>query len=184
MTKCRQWNARIQLINAVAPFIINARLKPLMLRTPERDKHIRQCVRGRRPILPAQETIRHPHTNMAKARSYDARTAQRLSRRWHSHEQRGYRMGDGRRYRGNRGAENRRAAAFTRRSISWTARRASSDPIIDGLNTGETRMGTIFGRIYRPQTGKKASLSNRNDRRHCRCRANRRRSFHQRVFLV
>ena len=30
----------VQLINAVAPFIFNARLKPLMLRTPERDKHI------------------------------------------------------------------------------------------------------------------------------------------------
>ena len=30
----------VQLVNAVAPFIINARLKPLMLRTPEHDKHI------------------------------------------------------------------------------------------------------------------------------------------------
>ncbi|MEO8998450.1 MAG: SDR family NAD(P)-dependent oxidoreductase, partial [Rhodanobacter sp.] len=30
----------VQLVNAIAPFIINARLKPLMLRTPERDKHI------------------------------------------------------------------------------------------------------------------------------------------------
>src|SRR5690606_4798163 len=30
----------VQLINAVAPFILNARLKPLMLRTPNRDKHI------------------------------------------------------------------------------------------------------------------------------------------------
>lgn len=29
-----------QLVNAIAPFIINARLKPLMLRSPERDKHI------------------------------------------------------------------------------------------------------------------------------------------------
>src|SRR6185369_15629564 len=29
-----------QLVNAVAPFILNARLKPLMLRTPERDKHV------------------------------------------------------------------------------------------------------------------------------------------------
>ena len=27
-------------MNAVAPFVLNARLKPLMLRTPERDKHI------------------------------------------------------------------------------------------------------------------------------------------------
>src|SRR5690606_22215974 len=30
----------VQLVNAIAPFLINARLKPLMLRTPERDKHI------------------------------------------------------------------------------------------------------------------------------------------------
>ncbi|MGH7590901.1 MAG: oxidoreductase, partial [Gemmatimonadales bacterium] len=30
----------VQLVNAIAPFIINARLKPLMLRTGERDKHI------------------------------------------------------------------------------------------------------------------------------------------------
>jgi hypothetical protein len=30
----------VQLVNAVAPFMLNARLKPLMLRTPERDKHI------------------------------------------------------------------------------------------------------------------------------------------------
>ena len=30
----------VQLINAIAPYIFNARLKPLMLRTPERDKHI------------------------------------------------------------------------------------------------------------------------------------------------
>ena len=29
-----------QLVNAVAPFVLNARLKPLMLRTPERDKHV------------------------------------------------------------------------------------------------------------------------------------------------
>ncbi|MEI6565347.1 MAG: SDR family NAD(P)-dependent oxidoreductase, partial [Verrucomicrobiota bacterium] len=30
----------VQLVNAVAPFILNARLKPLMLRSPDRDKHI------------------------------------------------------------------------------------------------------------------------------------------------
>ena len=29
-----------QLVNAVAPFVLNARLKPLLLRTPERDKHV------------------------------------------------------------------------------------------------------------------------------------------------
>lgn len=30
----------VQLVNAIAPFLLNARLKPLMMRTPERDKHI------------------------------------------------------------------------------------------------------------------------------------------------
>jgi NAD(P)-dependent dehydrogenase (short-subunit alcohol dehydrogenase family) len=30
----------VQLVNAIAPFLLNARLKPLMLRAPERDKHI------------------------------------------------------------------------------------------------------------------------------------------------
>ncbi len=39
--KCRRLNcSKLQLVNAIAPFIVNARLKPLMLRTPERDKHI------------------------------------------------------------------------------------------------------------------------------------------------
>jgi NAD(P)-dependent dehydrogenase (short-subunit alcohol dehydrogenase family) len=30
----------VQLVNAIAPYILNARLKPLMLRVPARDKHI------------------------------------------------------------------------------------------------------------------------------------------------
>ncbi|MGN6552677.1 MAG: SDR family NAD(P)-dependent oxidoreductase, partial [Verrucomicrobiota bacterium] len=30
----------VQLVNAIAPFLLNARLKPLMLRSPERDKHV------------------------------------------------------------------------------------------------------------------------------------------------
>ena len=30
----------VQLVNAIAPYILNARLKPLMLRTTGRDKHI------------------------------------------------------------------------------------------------------------------------------------------------
>jgi NAD(P)-dependent dehydrogenase (short-subunit alcohol dehydrogenase family) len=30
----------VHLVNAIAPFVLNARLLPLMLRTPEPDKHI------------------------------------------------------------------------------------------------------------------------------------------------
>ena len=57
----------VQLINAVAPFIINARLKPLMLRTPERDKHIVNVSAMEGQFYRLQKTTRHPHTNMAKA---------------------------------------------------------------------------------------------------------------------
>ncbi len=57
----------VQLINAVAPFIINARLKPLMLRTPERDKHIVNVSAVEGQFYRNRKTTRHPHTNMAKA---------------------------------------------------------------------------------------------------------------------
>ncbi len=57
----------VQLVNAVAPFILNARLKPLMLRTPGRDKHIVNVSAVEGQFYRNFKTTRHPHTNMAKA---------------------------------------------------------------------------------------------------------------------
>jgi len=57
----------VQLINAIAPFILNARLKPLMLRTPGRDKHIVNVSAVEGQFYRKSKTTRHPHTNMAKA---------------------------------------------------------------------------------------------------------------------
>jgi NAD(P)-dependent dehydrogenase (short-subunit alcohol dehydrogenase family) len=57
----------VQLVNAIAPFIFNARLKPLMLRTPERDKHIVNVSAVEGQFYRNFKTTRHPHTNMAKA---------------------------------------------------------------------------------------------------------------------
>ena len=57
----------VQLVNAVAPFVLNARLKPLMLRTPERDKHIVNVSAMEGQFYRRFKTDRHPHTNMAKA---------------------------------------------------------------------------------------------------------------------
>jgi NAD(P)-dependent dehydrogenase (short-subunit alcohol dehydrogenase family) len=57
----------VQLVNAVAPFLINARLKPLMLSTPERDKHIVNVSAMEGQFYRNFKTTRHPHTNMAKA---------------------------------------------------------------------------------------------------------------------
>ncbi|MFA6546402.1 MAG: SDR family NAD(P)-dependent oxidoreductase, partial [Limisphaerales bacterium] len=57
----------VQLVNAIAPFILNARLKPLMLRTPEQDKHIVNVSAVEGQFYRKFKTTRHPHTNMAKA---------------------------------------------------------------------------------------------------------------------
>ena len=57
----------VHLVNAIAPFIINARLKPLMMKTPERDKHIVNVSAVEGQFYRSYKTVRHPHTNMAKA---------------------------------------------------------------------------------------------------------------------
>ncbi|MEO8159922.1 MAG: SDR family oxidoreductase, partial [Arenimonas sp.] len=57
----------VQLVNAVAPFVLNARLKPLMLRTPGRDKHIVNVSAVEGQFYRNFKTTKHPHTNMAKA---------------------------------------------------------------------------------------------------------------------
>jgi NAD(P)-dependent dehydrogenase (short-subunit alcohol dehydrogenase family) len=56
-----------QLVNAIAPFVLNARLKPLMLRTPGRDKHIVNVSAVEGQFYRNFKTTKHPHTNMAKA---------------------------------------------------------------------------------------------------------------------
>ncbi len=56
-----------QLVNAVAPFVLNARLKPLMLRGPGRDRHIVNVSAVEGQFYRRFKTTRHPHTNMAKA---------------------------------------------------------------------------------------------------------------------
>jgi NAD(P)-dependent dehydrogenase (short-subunit alcohol dehydrogenase family) len=57
----------VQLVNSIAPFILNARLKPLMLRAPGRDKHIVNVSAVEGQFYRKFKTTRHPHTNMAKA---------------------------------------------------------------------------------------------------------------------
>jgi NAD(P)-dependent dehydrogenase (short-subunit alcohol dehydrogenase family) len=57
----------VHLVNAIAPFILNARLKPLMTRTPDRDKHIVNVSAVEGQFYRSHKTVRHPHTNMAKA---------------------------------------------------------------------------------------------------------------------
>ncbi len=57
----------VQLVNAVAPFVLCARLRTLMSRVPTRDKHIVNVSAMEGIFSRGTKTDRHPHTNMAKA---------------------------------------------------------------------------------------------------------------------
>jgi NAD(P)-dependent dehydrogenase (short-subunit alcohol dehydrogenase family) len=57
----------VQLVNAIAPYILNARLKPLMVNTPGRHKHIVNVSAMEGQFYRTTKTDKHPHTNMAKA---------------------------------------------------------------------------------------------------------------------
>jgi NAD(P)-dependent dehydrogenase (short-subunit alcohol dehydrogenase family) len=57
----------VQLVNAIAPYILNARLKPLMMRTPGQHKHIVNVSAMEGQFYRTFKTDKHPHTNMAKA---------------------------------------------------------------------------------------------------------------------
>ena len=57
----------VQLVNSVAPFVLNSRLKPLMTRVPTRDKHIVNVSAMEGVFYRSFKTDKHPHTNMAKA---------------------------------------------------------------------------------------------------------------------
>jgi NAD(P)-dependent dehydrogenase (short-subunit alcohol dehydrogenase family) len=57
----------VQLVNAIAPFVLNAKLKPLMRKVPSFDKHIVNVSAMEGQFYRRFKTDKHPHTNMAKA---------------------------------------------------------------------------------------------------------------------
>jgi len=57
----------VQLVNSIAPFLLTARLKELMLRVRTRDKHVVNVSAMEGQFYRTFKTTRHPHTNMAKA---------------------------------------------------------------------------------------------------------------------
>jgi len=57
----------VQLVNAIAPFVLNARLRPLMRRHRTDDKHIVNVSAVEGQFYRQYKTNKHPHTNMAKA---------------------------------------------------------------------------------------------------------------------
>ena len=57
----------VQLVNSVAPYLLNARLRGLMNKVSSRDKHIVNVSAMEGQFYRTFKGDRHPHTNMAKA---------------------------------------------------------------------------------------------------------------------
>ena len=57
----------VQLVNAVAPFLLTARLRPALLRSPHARRFVVQASAMEGQFCRAGKTAFHPHTNMAKA---------------------------------------------------------------------------------------------------------------------
>ncbi|HEX2730822.1 MAG TPA: SDR family oxidoreductase [Polyangiaceae bacterium] len=57
----------VQLVNAIAPFVLNARLRSLMCKQRTFDKHIVNVSAMEGQFYRTFKTDKHPHTNMAKA---------------------------------------------------------------------------------------------------------------------
>jgi NAD(P)-dependent dehydrogenase (short-subunit alcohol dehydrogenase family) len=139
-----------QLVNAVAPFVLNARLKELMLRTPERDKHIVNVSAVEGQFYRRFKTTRHPHTNMAKAAlNMMTRTSatdyhgdgihmNSVDTGWVTDE-------DPLHVAAQKTAEHRFRPPLD--IVDGAAR--ICDPIVDGTNTGHHRWGTFF-KDYKP----------------------------------
>lgn len=57
----------VQLVNAIAPFILNSQLKPLLMRSPFKRRFIINVSAMEGQFNRDSKTAYHPHTNMAKA---------------------------------------------------------------------------------------------------------------------
>jgi len=57
----------VQLVNAIAPFILCSKLKPLMMRDRTDEKHVVNVSAMEGKFARHTKTDKHPHTNMAKA---------------------------------------------------------------------------------------------------------------------
>jgi NAD(P)-dependent dehydrogenase (short-subunit alcohol dehydrogenase family) len=61
----------VQLVNAIAPFVLNARLKPLMLRTPERHKHVVNVSAVEGQFYRSTKTDKHPLNMLTRTSAPD-----------------------------------------------------------------------------------------------------------------
>jgi NAD(P)-dependent dehydrogenase (short-subunit alcohol dehydrogenase family) len=61
-----EW-AEVHVVNAFVPFLLTGRLRGLLAASPHPDRHIVQVSAMEGSFSRTNKTVRHPHTNMAKA---------------------------------------------------------------------------------------------------------------------
>ena len=144
----------VQLVNAVAPFILCARLKPLMLRQPSRDKHVVN-VSAMEGIFSRghQDRQAPPHQHGQGGPQHDdAHGLPRLREGRHPHERRGHGLGHRRGPGRPRRAQEERAGFPAARWTSWTARRGSATRSSRGSSPASTS-GASSSRTTSPRAG-------------------------------
>ncbi|MEV7232249.1 SDR family oxidoreductase [Polymorphospora sp. NPDC051019] len=62
----QEW-LQVHVVNAFAPFLLTSRLRPLMAASAHPQRHVVQVSAMEGSYSRAGKTVRHPHTNMAKA---------------------------------------------------------------------------------------------------------------------
>ncbi|GAA3252778.1 SDR family NAD(P)-dependent oxidoreductase [Dactylosporangium siamense] len=62
----REW-MEVQVVNSFVPFLLTARLRPLLLASPHPDRYVVNVSAMEGSFSRRNKTSRHPHTNMAKA---------------------------------------------------------------------------------------------------------------------
>ena len=141
-----------QLVNAVAPFVLNARLKSLLEATPGDHKHIVNVSAVEGQFYRPRKTTKHPHTNMAKAAlNMMTRTSatdyhdaginmNSVDTGWVSDED-PVAIAE---------AEDVRSTAFIPPLDTVDGAARIVDPLIDGLNTGDPHVWGQFLKDYAP----------------------------------
>ena len=141
----------VQLVNNIAPFLLNSRCKPLLLRSPFARRFIVN-VSAMEGQFQRHKTVYHPHTNMAKGRAEhdDAHQWRRLRPRQHLYEQRGYRLGHGREPHAQANAQSgRRRLLFAPLDI-YDGMARIYHPIAEGINDSKEPYYGVFLKDYAP----------------------------------
>ena len=141
----------MQLVNSVAPFLLNSRLKAAADALAVRAPFHRERLGDGGPVLAPQDDLPSAHEHgESGAQHDDAHFRRRLRPRRHLHEQRRYRLGHGRKPHAQAIERSRKtAASFAPLDIIDGMARIYH-PIAQGIESPEEPLFGLFLKDYAP----------------------------------